>query len=162
MLYVKLSTWWNLDHEKPCDNFSRPAFRIFNFPLPNLLKPQNRIKDLFLGFSHFYLQFSLSSISLLLNRIIVSFPSQPPFRQIMSNPITAASSSTTGDITVTSGLGRARTAGIPRNCSCGERIVEVMSKSRPNPYRRFYRCLYAASLRVLSVSLKVHVFFIFT
>ncbi|XP_018443688.1 uncharacterized protein At4g04775-like [Raphanus sativus] len=66
----------------------------------------------------------------------------------MSNPITAASSSTTGDITVTSGLRQARTAGIPRNCSCGERIVELISKSRPNPYRRYYRCLYAASLRL--------------
>ncbi|XP_018487671.1 uncharacterized protein At4g04775-like [Raphanus sativus] len=66
----------------------------------------------------------------------------------MSNPITAASSSTTGDITITSGLGRARTGGIPRNCSCGERIVELISKSQPNPYRRYYRCLYAASLRL--------------
>ncbi|XP_056864126.1 uncharacterized protein At4g04775-like [Raphanus sativus] len=66
----------------------------------------------------------------------------------MSNPITSASSSMTGDITITSGLERARTGGIPRNCSCGERIVELISKSRPNPYRRYYRCLYAASLRL--------------
>ncbi|XP_018435913.1 uncharacterized protein At4g04775-like [Raphanus sativus] len=69
----------------------------------------------------------------------------------MSNPITAASSSTTRDITVTSGLGRAKTAGtagIPRNCSCGERIVELISKSRPNQYCRYYRCLYADSLRL--------------
>ncbi|KAL0730682.1 hypothetical protein Bca4012_026776 [Brassica carinata] len=69
-------------------------------------------------------------------------------RRIMSNPITAASSSMTGDITITSGRGRVRTAGIPSKCSCGERIVEVISKSGPNPYRRFYRCLYAASLRL--------------
>ncbi|CAN7110737.1 unnamed protein product [Brassica rapa subsp. narinosa] len=65
-----------------------------------------------------------------------------------SNPITAASLSTTGDIT--GGRRRVRTAGIPTKCSCGARIVELISKSTLNPYRRYYRCHHAASLRVLS------------
>ncbi|KAF8105937.1 hypothetical protein N665_0151s0030 [Sinapis alba] len=67
-------------------------------------------------------------------------------REIMLNPITAASSSTTGGII--GGRRRVRTLGIPSKCHCGESIIEVISKSRPNPYRRYYRCLYVASLRL--------------
>ncbi|RID79465.1 hypothetical protein BRARA_A02201 [Brassica rapa] len=63
-----------------------------------------------------------------------------------SNPITAASSSTTGDIT--GGRRRVKTAGIPTKCSCGARIVELISKSTPNPHRRYYWCHHAASLRL--------------
>ncbi|KAL0864846.1 hypothetical protein Bca101_043964 [Brassica carinata] len=54
----------------------------------------------------------------------------------------SASSSTTG------GRRRVITPGIPSNCWCGEIITELISKPNQNPYRRYYRCLYAASLRV--------------
>ncbi|KAF8116722.1 hypothetical protein N665_0015s0093 [Sinapis alba] len=64
----------------------------------------------------------------------------------MSNPITAASSSMTGGIT--GGRRRVRTPGLPSKCWCGKRIIELISKSKPNPYRWYYRCLYAASLRL--------------
>ncbi|KAF8077305.1 hypothetical protein N665_1047s0005 [Sinapis alba] len=64
----------------------------------------------------------------------------------MSNPITAASSSTSGGIT--SCRRRVRTPGIPSKCWFGESIIKFISKSRPNPYRWYYRCLYAASLRL--------------
>ncbi|KAF8108585.1 hypothetical protein N665_0107s0007 [Sinapis alba] len=63
----------------------------------------------------------------------------------MLNPITAASSSMTGGIT--GGRRRVRTPGIPSNYWCGESIIDVISKSRPNPYRWYYRCLYGVSLR---------------
>ncbi|KAF8062869.1 hypothetical protein N665_1190s0007 [Sinapis alba] len=64
----------------------------------------------------------------------------------MSNPITAASSSTTGGIT--GGRRRVRTLEIPSKCWCRESIVELISKSMPNPYSQYYQCLYAASLRL--------------
>ncbi|CAG7905527.1 hypothetical protein BRARA_D00353 [Brassica rapa] len=51
----------------------------------------------------------------------------------------SASSSTTG------GRRRARTPGIPSKCWCG---VGITSKTNQNPYRRYYRCIYAASLRL--------------
>ncbi|KAF8113081.1 hypothetical protein N665_0057s0033 [Sinapis alba] len=64
----------------------------------------------------------------------------------MLNSITAASSSTTGGIT--GGQRQLRTLGIPSKCWCGESIIKVIPKSRPNLYHRYYRCLYAASLRL--------------
>ncbi|KAF8088724.1 hypothetical protein N665_0532s0083 [Sinapis alba] len=64
----------------------------------------------------------------------------------MSNPITAGSSSTTGGIT--GGRRQVRTPRIPSKCWCGESIIEVISKSRPNSYCWCYWCLYAASLRL--------------
>ncbi|KAL0723276.1 hypothetical protein Bca4012_037875 [Brassica carinata] len=54
----------------------------------------------------------------------------------------SASSSTTG------GRRRVITPGIPSNCWCGEIITDLISKTNQNPYRRYYRCLYAASLRL--------------
>nr|ABD65021.1 hypothetical protein 26.t00076 [Brassica oleracea] len=54
----------------------------------------------------------------------------------------SASSSTTG------GRRRVRTLGIPSKCWCGVGITELISKTNQNPYRRYYRCIYAASLRL--------------
>ncbi|WZZ34575.1 hypothetical protein YC2023_017976 [Brassica napus] len=54
----------------------------------------------------------------------------------------SASSSTT------SGRRRVRTPGIPSKCWCGVGITELISKTNQNPYRRYYRCIYAASLRL--------------
>ncbi|KAF8049529.1 hypothetical protein N665_2186s0003 [Sinapis alba] len=64
----------------------------------------------------------------------------------MLNPITTASSSTSEGIS--GARRRVRSPEIPSKCWCGESIIEVISESRPNPYRRYYRCLYAASLRL--------------
>lgn len=41
-----------------------------------------------------------------------------------------------------------RFAGVPKKCWCGESIIPLMSKSTPNPYRRYFRCLYAATQRL--------------
>ncbi|KAL0649527.1 hypothetical protein Bca4012_092218 [Brassica carinata] len=54
----------------------------------------------------------------------------------------SASSSTT------SGWRRVRTPGIPSKCWCGVGITELISKTNQNQYRRYYRCIYAASLRL--------------
>ncbi|XP_013617450.1 PREDICTED: uncharacterized protein At4g04775-like [Brassica oleracea var. oleracea] len=54
----------------------------------------------------------------------------------------SASSSTT------SGRRRVRTPGIPSKCWCGVGITELISKTNQNPYHRYYRCIYAASLRL--------------
>ncbi|KAL0656090.1 hypothetical protein Bca4012_076674 [Brassica carinata] len=55
----------------------------------------------------------------------------------------SASSSTT------SGRRRVRTPGIPSKCWCGVGITELISKTNQNPYRWYYRCIYAAvSLRL--------------
>ncbi|XP_013632782.1 PREDICTED: uncharacterized protein At4g04775-like [Brassica oleracea var. oleracea] len=54
----------------------------------------------------------------------------------------SASSSTT------SGRRRGRTPGIPSKCWCGVGITELISKTNQNPYRRYYRCIYATSLRL--------------
>ncbi|KAF8101313.1 hypothetical protein N665_0207s0009 [Sinapis alba] len=64
----------------------------------------------------------------------------------MSNSITTASSSMTGGII--GGRRRVRNLGRPSKCWCGESIIEFISKSRPNPYHWYYRCLYAVSLRL--------------
>ncbi|WZZ59906.1 uncharacterized protein At4g04775-like [Brassica napus] len=49
----------------------------------------------------------------------------------------SSSSTTSGGIHV-------RTPGIPIKCWCGECIKELISKTNHNPYRRYYRCRYAA------------------
>ncbi|KAF8112830.1 hypothetical protein N665_0060s0013, partial [Sinapis alba] len=49
---------------------------------------------------------------------------------------------------ITGGRRRVRTSEIPSKCWCGESIIEVISKSKPNPYCRYYQCLYVASLRL--------------
>ncbi|CDY17809.1 BnaC08g04230D [Brassica napus] len=54
----------------------------------------------------------------------------------------SASSSTT------SGWRRVRTPGIPSKCWCGVGITELISQTNQNQYRRYYRCIYAASLRL--------------
>ncbi|XP_018443523.1 uncharacterized protein At4g04775-like [Raphanus sativus] len=41
-----------------------------------------------------------------------------------------------------------RFAGVPKKCWCGESIIPLMSKSTPNPYRKYFRCLYAATQRL--------------
>ncbi|CAF2086143.1 unnamed protein product [Brassica napus] len=53
--------------------------------------------------------------------------------------MSAASSSTTG------GRRRVRTPGIPSKCWCGVGVIKLISKSKANPYRRYHRCIYAAS-----------------
>ncbi|XP_018476848.1 uncharacterized protein At4g04775-like [Raphanus sativus] len=56
--------------------------------------------------------------------------------------MSAASSTTTG------GRRRVRTPGIPSRCWCGVGVTELISRSSANPYRRYYRCLSAASQRL--------------
>ncbi|CAA7021385.1 unnamed protein product [Microthlaspi erraticum] len=38
------------------------------------------------------------------------------------------------------GRDRRRVVGVPKLCWCGQSIVELISKSTPNPYRRYYQC----------------------
>ncbi|CAN8234885.1 unnamed protein product [Cochlearia groenlandica] len=40
---------------------------------------------------------------------------------------------------------RVRTYGVPKRCVCGDKVVEFISKSDPNPFRRYYRCVYVAT-----------------
>ncbi|XP_048635066.1 uncharacterized protein At4g04775-like [Brassica napus] len=56
--------------------------------------------------------------------------------------MSAASSSTTG------GRRRIRTPGIPSRCWCRVGVTEIISRSNPNPYRRYYQCLFAATQRL--------------
>ncbi|CAG7871430.1 unnamed protein product [Brassica rapa] len=56
--------------------------------------------------------------------------------------MSAASSSTTG------GRRRIRTPGIPSRCWCGVGVTEIISRSNPNLYHRYYRCLFATSQRL--------------
>ena len=42
-----------------------------------------------------------------------------------------------------------RFVGVPKNCWCGESVVPLMSKSTLNPYRRYFRCVYAARKKVI-------------
>ncbi|XP_010451293.2 PREDICTED: uncharacterized protein LOC104733414 [Camelina sativa] len=44
---------------------------------------------------------------------------------------------------------RRRVVGVPKTCWCGASIVALISKSAANPYRRYYRCGYAASLKLI-------------
>ncbi|KAL0701146.1 hypothetical protein Bca4012_057268 [Brassica carinata] len=55
-------------------------------------------------------------------------------------------SNLTGDSTAASSRrGRGRVMGVPSQCWCGVAIVERISKSEFNPYRRYYRCSYAVT-----------------
>lgn len=44
---------------------------------------------------------------------------------------------------------RGRVFGVPKRCWCGYEIVAKMSKSVPNPYRRYYRCAFAVERKVM-------------
>ncbi|WZZ07999.1 hypothetical protein YC2023_093920 [Brassica napus] len=46
------------------------------------------------------------------------------------------------------GRARGRVVGVPKRCWCGELVVSLMSKSTANPYRRYYRCAFAAEKRL--------------
>ncbi|KAG5384504.1 hypothetical protein IGI04_035974 [Brassica rapa subsp. trilocularis] len=61
----------------------------------------------------------------------------------MNNPRrnTRGSSTTSGGI-------RVRAPGIPIKCWCAESIKELISKTNLNPYRRYYRCRYAAQRKL--------------
>ncbi|CAA7042139.1 unnamed protein product [Microthlaspi erraticum] len=48
------------------------------------------------------------------------------------------------------GRARGRIVGVPKKCWCGELVVEKISKSDPNPYRRYYRCGFAATERLVN------------
>ncbi|XP_020876125.1 uncharacterized protein At4g04775-like [Arabidopsis lyrata subsp. lyrata] len=43
---------------------------------------------------------------------------------------------------------RVRVPGIPKKCHCESPIVQKISRSVPNPYRRYYRCAYAAQMKL--------------
>ncbi|KAL0678332.1 hypothetical protein Bca4012_006313 [Brassica carinata] len=43
---------------------------------------------------------------------------------------------------------RGRVVGVPKRCWCGELVVSLISKSAANPYRRYYRCAFAAENRL--------------
>ncbi|CAA7023908.1 unnamed protein product [Microthlaspi erraticum] len=43
---------------------------------------------------------------------------------------------------------RGRFYGVPKTCPCGEQIMELISKSNNNPYRRYYRCGYAVARKL--------------
>ncbi|KAL0855656.1 hypothetical protein Bca101_060809 [Brassica carinata] len=60
-----------------------------------------------------------------------------------SNVVSGASSGSS------SGRRRGRRfVGVPKKCWCGESIIPLMSNSKSNPYRRYFRCLYAATQRL--------------
>ncbi|XP_019102427.1 PREDICTED: uncharacterized protein At4g04775-like [Camelina sativa] len=44
---------------------------------------------------------------------------------------------------------RRRVVGVPKTCWCGASILALISKSAANPYRRYYRCGYAASHKLI-------------
>ncbi|XP_033134211.1 uncharacterized protein At4g04775-like [Brassica rapa] len=46
------------------------------------------------------------------------------------------------------GRARGRVVGVPKRCWCGELVVSLMSKSTANPYRKYYRCAFAAEKRL--------------
>ncbi|XP_024013967.1 uncharacterized protein At4g04775-like [Eutrema salsugineum] len=41
-----------------------------------------------------------------------------------------------------------RVVGVPKRCWCNEKIVARISKSEANPYRRYYRCAFAATQKL--------------
>ncbi|KAH0883935.1 hypothetical protein HID58_060031, partial [Brassica napus] len=86
----------------------------------------------------FPILYLLLSISSLIYLSPIRTPPNPE-REIVEM---SASSSTT------SGRRRVRTPGIPSKCWCGVGITELISKTNQNPYRRYYRCIYATSLRI--------------
>ncbi|KAL1193970.1 hypothetical protein V5N11_027827 [Cardamine amara subsp. amara] len=44
---------------------------------------------------------------------------------------------------------RGRVEGVPTVCLCGAQIVGKISKSDPNPYRRYFRCAYVVSNKLM-------------
>ncbi|XP_024016529.1 uncharacterized protein At4g04775-like [Eutrema salsugineum] len=46
--------------------------------------------------------------------------------------------------------GPRRIVGVPKKCWCGEQNVALISKSDHNPYRRYYRCAFAASKKIVN------------
>lgn len=44
---------------------------------------------------------------------------------------------------------RKRVMGVPKQCWCGYEISTLMSRSDNNPYRRYHRCSYAVSKKVM-------------
>ncbi|KAL0729158.1 hypothetical protein Bca4012_025251 [Brassica carinata] len=55
-----------------------------------------------------------------------------------------------GSCSSSGGWTRVITHGIPISCSCGEGVMELISKSDPNPYRRYYRCRNAAQRKLVN------------
>lgn len=45
-------------------------------------------------------------------------------------------------------VGRGRVVGVPKRCWCGEIVVSLTSRLTANPYRRYYRCAFAAERKV--------------
>ncbi|CAN8254473.1 unnamed protein product [Cochlearia groenlandica] len=43
---------------------------------------------------------------------------------------------------------RRRVVGLPKKYWCGCKVVELMSKSENNPYRRYYRCEFGAAKKI--------------
>ncbi|KAL0897589.1 hypothetical protein Bca101_081550 [Brassica carinata] len=41
-----------------------------------------------------------------------------------------------------------RVVGVPKRCWCGELVIPLMSKLNANPYRRYFRCAFAAEKRL--------------
>ncbi|CAA7020246.1 unnamed protein product [Microthlaspi erraticum] len=44
---------------------------------------------------------------------------------------------------------RGRVFGVPKTCHCGEQVMELISKSNNNPYRRYFHCGYAVARKVI-------------
>ncbi|XP_056841870.1 uncharacterized protein At4g04775-like [Raphanus sativus] len=49
---------------------------------------------------------------------------------------------------VSTGRARGRVVGVPKRCWCGELVIPLMSNSKPNPCRRYFRCAFAAEKRL--------------
>ncbi|RID59100.1 hypothetical protein BRARA_F02349 [Brassica rapa] len=45
-------------------------------------------------------------------------------------------------------VGRGRVVGVPKRCWCGEIVVSLTSRLTANPYRRYYRCAFAAERKL--------------
>ncbi|CAN6808447.1 unnamed protein product [Brassica oleracea] len=60
-----------------------------------------------------------------------------------------------GSCSTSSGWTRVRTHGIPIRCSYEEGVIELISKSDPNPYHRYYQSCYAAQRKLV---IENHVF----
>ncbi|CAA7052368.1 unnamed protein product [Microthlaspi erraticum] len=55
---------------------------------------------------------------------------------------------TTASNTSSIGRDRRRFVGVPKRCWCGKHIMELISKSTSNPYRRYYRCAFAVEQKL--------------
>ncbi|KAL6531887.1 hypothetical protein OROMI_028250 [Orobanche minor] len=67
---------------------------------------------------------------------------------MMSGATSNISSGSTGSSTGRPRSGRV--VGVPKRCWCGEEIVALISKSDHNPNRRYFRCCYAASKKLMN------------